>query len=210
MGPHPFPTIVRDFQAVISREIKSQLAEKESRLPDAVIVLAVQGSDGQGGDGVLDVDQARHAEREVRNGAVGRHQVEMVSSVTDGDMAGMEVGARVLQGIAVDGYVRRTADVRGLFHEQETVRPDLRRILREGFLDGLVGLVDVQMVGVGRADDGRIGRELQHRAVEFVGFCHHIPAAGLQQQVAAVVFRNAAQKSIASDAGLGEQVRGHR
>ena len=36
MGPHPFPTIVRDFQAVISKEIKEQLMEKEGRLPDAV------------------------------------------------------------------------------------------------------------------------------------------------------------------------------
>lgn len=33
MGPHPFPTIVRDFQAVISREIRAQLLEKEGRLP---------------------------------------------------------------------------------------------------------------------------------------------------------------------------------
>ena len=32
MGPHPFPTIVRDFQAVISREIKQQILEKEGRL----------------------------------------------------------------------------------------------------------------------------------------------------------------------------------
>ena len=37
MGPHPFPTMVRDFQAVISREIKEQLWEKEGKLPDAVI-----------------------------------------------------------------------------------------------------------------------------------------------------------------------------
>ena len=36
MGPHPFPTIVRDFQSVISSEIKQQLMEKEGRLPDAV------------------------------------------------------------------------------------------------------------------------------------------------------------------------------
>ena len=36
-GPHPFPAIVRDFQAVISREIKAQLLEKEGRLPDAVL-----------------------------------------------------------------------------------------------------------------------------------------------------------------------------
>ena len=37
MGPHPFPTIVRDFQAVISQEIRSQMLEKEGRLPDAVL-----------------------------------------------------------------------------------------------------------------------------------------------------------------------------
>ena len=37
MGPHPFPTIVRDFQSIISREIKEQILEKENRLPDAVI-----------------------------------------------------------------------------------------------------------------------------------------------------------------------------
>ena len=37
MGPHPFPTIVRDFQAVISKEIKQQILEQEGRLPDAVI-----------------------------------------------------------------------------------------------------------------------------------------------------------------------------
>ena len=48
MGPHPFPTIVRDFQAVISREIKFQLAEKESRLPDAVIACVGGGSNAIG------------------------------------------------------------------------------------------------------------------------------------------------------------------
>lgn len=37
MGPHPFPTIVRDFQAVISKKIKEQLSEKEGRLPNTVI-----------------------------------------------------------------------------------------------------------------------------------------------------------------------------
>ena len=37
MGPHPFPTIVRDFQAVISKEIKEQILKKEGKLPDAVL-----------------------------------------------------------------------------------------------------------------------------------------------------------------------------
>lgn len=48
MGPHPFPTIVRDFQAVISREIKLQLQEKEGRLPDAVIACVGGGSNAIG------------------------------------------------------------------------------------------------------------------------------------------------------------------
>ena len=48
MGPHPFPTIVRDFQAVISREIKAQILEKEHRLPDAVIACVGGGSNAIG------------------------------------------------------------------------------------------------------------------------------------------------------------------
>ena len=48
MGPHPFPTIVRDFQAVISKEIKAQILEKEGRLPDAVIACVGGGSNAIG------------------------------------------------------------------------------------------------------------------------------------------------------------------
>jgi len=48
MGPHPFPTIVRDFQAVISREIKSQMLEREGRLPDVVIACVGGGSNAIG------------------------------------------------------------------------------------------------------------------------------------------------------------------
>ena len=48
MGPHPFPTIVRDFQAVISRETKAQLLEKEGRLPDVVLACVGGGSNAIG------------------------------------------------------------------------------------------------------------------------------------------------------------------
>lgn len=48
MGPHPFPTIVRDFQSVISKEIKSQMLEKEGRLPDMVIACVGGGSNAIG------------------------------------------------------------------------------------------------------------------------------------------------------------------
>ncbi len=48
MGPHPFPTIVRDFQSVISKEIKVQILEKEGRLPDMVIACVGGGSNAMG------------------------------------------------------------------------------------------------------------------------------------------------------------------
>ena len=48
MGPHPFPTIVRDFQAIISKEIKEQILEKEGRLPDAIIACVGGGSNAIG------------------------------------------------------------------------------------------------------------------------------------------------------------------
>ena len=48
MGPHPFPTIVRDFQAVISKEIKAQILEKEGRLPDVVMACVGGGSNAIG------------------------------------------------------------------------------------------------------------------------------------------------------------------
>ena len=48
MGPHPFPTIVRDFQKIIGKEIKEQLLEKENKLPDAVVACVGGGSNAIG------------------------------------------------------------------------------------------------------------------------------------------------------------------
>jgi tryptophan synthase beta chain len=48
MGPHPFPTIVRDFQSIIGREVKEQLQLKEGRLPDAVLACVGGGSNAMG------------------------------------------------------------------------------------------------------------------------------------------------------------------
>ena len=48
MGPHPFPTMIRDFQAVISREIKEQCLAKEGRLPDYVLACVGGGSNAIG------------------------------------------------------------------------------------------------------------------------------------------------------------------
>ncbi len=48
MGPHPFPTIVRDFQSVIGKEVKQQILEKEGKLPDVVMACVGGGSNAMG------------------------------------------------------------------------------------------------------------------------------------------------------------------
>ncbi|MCP8320894.1 MAG: tryptophan synthase subunit beta, partial [archaeon] len=48
VGPHPYPMIVRDFQSVIGKEIKTQIIEKEKRLPDALIACVGGGSNAMG------------------------------------------------------------------------------------------------------------------------------------------------------------------
>lgn len=48
MGPHPFPMMVRDFQSVISREARSQILEKEGKLPSAVVACVGGGSNAMG------------------------------------------------------------------------------------------------------------------------------------------------------------------
>ena len=48
MGPHPFPQMVRDFQAVISAEAREQILEKEGRLPTAVLACVGGGSNAMG------------------------------------------------------------------------------------------------------------------------------------------------------------------
>ena len=48
MGPHPYPTLVRDFQAIIGVETRRQLRQLEGRLPDALIACVGGGSNAMG------------------------------------------------------------------------------------------------------------------------------------------------------------------
>jgi tryptophan synthase beta chain len=48
VGPHPYPTMVRDFQRIIGDEAREQILEKENRLPDAVIACIGGGSNAAG------------------------------------------------------------------------------------------------------------------------------------------------------------------
>jgi len=48
MGPHPFPTIVRDFQSVIGREVRREMLEREGKLPDVLLACVGGGSNSMG------------------------------------------------------------------------------------------------------------------------------------------------------------------
>lgn len=48
LGPHPYPTMIRDFQTVIGREARNQILEKEKRLPDYLIACVGGGSNSIG------------------------------------------------------------------------------------------------------------------------------------------------------------------
>lgn len=48
LGPHPFPTMVRDFQSVIGKETREQILEKEGRLPDVILACVGGGSNAIG------------------------------------------------------------------------------------------------------------------------------------------------------------------
>ena len=48
LGPHPYPLMVRDFQSVIGRETRTQIFEKEARLPDCLIACVGGGSNSIG------------------------------------------------------------------------------------------------------------------------------------------------------------------
>jgi tryptophan synthase beta chain len=47
-GPHPYPAMVRDFQAIIGREARGQIMEQEGRLPDALVACVGGGSNAIG------------------------------------------------------------------------------------------------------------------------------------------------------------------
>ena len=82
MGPHPFPTIVREFQRMIGEETKAQILEKEGRLPDAVIACVGGGSNAIGmfadfidetSVGLIGVEPAGHGIETGEHGAPLKH-----------------------------------------------------------------------------------------------------------------------------------------
>ena len=60
VGPHPYPTMVKDFQTVISKEARKQILEKEGRLPDYVIACVGGGSNAIGAFAEFIPDESVH------------------------------------------------------------------------------------------------------------------------------------------------------
>jgi tryptophan synthase beta chain len=100
LGPHPYPTMVREFQSVIGRETKRQILEREGRLPDAIFACIGGGSNSIGmfsaflGDGVrlvgveaggLGIDSGAHAVRMGGSGKVGVVQAYKSIFLQDGN-----------------------------------------------------------------------------------------------------------------------------
>jgi tryptophan synthase beta chain len=94
MGPHPYPTLVRDFQRVIGEEARRQLLEREGRLPDVLVACVGGGSNAMG----------------LFHPFLGDASVRMVGVEAGGDgIASPRHGAALCAGVP------------GIFHGQRTV-----------------------------------------------------------------------------------------
>jgi len=108
IGPHPYPTIVRELQSVIGREARAQLLERTGRLPHAVVACVGGGSNAIGMFvAFLDDPVAlRGVEAGGEGIATGRH----AASLTGGEV-GVLHGARTYVLQDEDGQVRETHSV---------------------------------------------------------------------------------------------------
>ena len=109
VGPHPYPTIVRDFQSVIGREIREQSLERNGRLPDLLVACVGGGSNAMGTFAPF-LDDERVELLGVEAGGRGMSPGEHSASLTGG-RPGVLHGARsyVLQDD--DGQVLETHSI---------------------------------------------------------------------------------------------------
>jgi tryptophan synthase beta chain len=96
VGPHPFPSMVRDFQAVISEEAREQVVEKTGGLPDAVVACAGGGSNTMGAFHHFVSAEPRSAERSSgRSPRDGDEDVGLYAVEAGGSGLGFDEGAGV-------------------------------------------------------------------------------------------------------------------
>ena len=144
--------------------------ERGDRLAELPLVEPGNPEQRGGGHAILHVDTPRNAERTLLQPAVGENQIEAIPPVVEhADPVGIEIAGPVVA-VPVNRNLRiAQIELDSPLDDQRSAGLDLRDELRESLLHGLVRAVNVQMVGIGRRHDGRIGMQLQKRAVELVG-----------------------------------------
>lgn len=85
VGPHPYPTMVRDFQRIIGDEVKDQIIEKEGRLPDYLVACV------GGGSNAIGLFYPFHKEKEIKiygveAGGLGVHTAKHAATITKGSI----------------------------------------------------------------------------------------------------------------------------
>jgi tryptophan synthase beta chain len=109
MGPHPYPTLVRNFQRVIGLEARAQILEREGRLPDVLIACVGGGSNALGLFGAL-LDEPRTRLVGVEAGGSGEHLGEHAARFSGGSL-GVLHGTRTYVLQDGDGQVATTHSV---------------------------------------------------------------------------------------------------
>jgi tryptophan synthase beta chain len=93
VGPHPFPTLVRDFQRIIGKEAKAQILEQVGRLPDAVLACVGGGSNAMGVFADFIDEPVRLIG--VEGGGLGLHSSKHAATLSGGSL-GILHGARTM------------------------------------------------------------------------------------------------------------------
>jgi len=112
LGPHPYPTMVRDFQSVIGREARAQILEAEGRLPDLLLACVGGGSNAMGlFHAFVEDKQVDMLGVEAGGSGIetGKHAARFAPpSLAEGGRSGVEARLGVLHG--TKSYVLQTPD----------------------------------------------------------------------------------------------------
>lgn len=111
LGPHPYPTMVRDFQSVIGREARQQILEAEGRLPDALIACVGGGSNAIGLFYPFIEDESVDLIGVEAGGTgpeTGQHAARLALSGMAEAATGIRIGVGVLHG--TQSYLMQSAD----------------------------------------------------------------------------------------------------
>lgn len=146
VGPHPYPTIVRDFQSIIGKEIHSQILKSEGRLPDLVVACVGGGSNAIGAFAPF-IRRKEVGLLGAQAGGLGiesgRHSAPLIAG-----KAGVLHGARSLLLQDEDGQVNETTSISaGL--DYPSVGPQHSHLLRTGRAR-YVAVTDDQAMGAFR------------------------------------------------------------